>query len=75
MTEKKTRKPSSKVDEVAKAMVANMKANMADPNFEQEYEQILQEAAEKALKMHEKDLNNAGIKIPKKKDIKPPSKT
>ena len=67
MSEKKTHKSSTSADEIAAAMVANMTANMADPNFNQEREQRLQEAAEKVLKTHEKDLAAAGVKIPKKK--------
>lgn len=54
MTEKKkSEKKNSKhpsAREVAEAMVENMKANMADPNFLNEREKRLSEAAKKVLR-------------------------
>jgi hypothetical protein len=54
MTEKKkNEKKDSKYSsarEVAEAMVENMKANMADPNFLDERERRLSEAAKEVLK-------------------------
>ncbi len=43
---------SQSAEEIAKAMVENMKANMEDPNFEIEKERRQSEAAEEALKKH-----------------------
>lgn len=41
---------NAKAEEIAKIMVANMQANMNDPNFLLEKERKLQKAADKVLK-------------------------
>ncbi len=43
---------SQSAEDITKAMVENIKANMADPNFEADRERVNSEAAEKALKKH-----------------------
>ncbi len=45
---KEEKKEKSKAEEIAEIMIANMIANMKNPNFIEEREQILQEAAKKA---------------------------
>jgi hypothetical protein len=53
MNEKKkseSSKKNDKAEEIAKIMVENMKANMANPNFLLEKERRLQEAANKVIK-------------------------
>ncbi|MBY8982825.1 MAG: hypothetical protein KGD57_07745 [Candidatus Lokiarchaeota archaeon] len=47
---KKEKKPINDAERVAKIMVENMIANMADPNFEEKRERILQGAVDKVLK-------------------------
>ena len=46
----KTKKKGQSAEEVAKAMVENMKANMENPNFWDEREKLLQDAADEVLK-------------------------
>ena len=46
----KTKKKGQSAEEVAKAMVENMKANMENPNFLDEREKLLQDAADEVLK-------------------------
>ena len=48
--EKKKKKKDQNAEEVAKIMVENMKANMADPDFWLKRERIRQEALNKVLK-------------------------
>ena len=45
----KKEKKNSKTKEVAEAMVANMAANMADPNFLDDHERMQDEAAREVL--------------------------
>ena len=47
--DKEEKKEKSKAEEVAEIMVANMIANMENPNFLEERERILQEATHKAI--------------------------
>lgn len=70
-------KPSSdsiSAQSIAEAMAANMAANQADPNWEIEQEQMRSESAARAFKKHAKELKDAGITIPNKKDSKLDSK-
>jgi hypothetical protein len=46
--DKEEKKEKSKAEEIAEIMVANMIANMKNPNFIEEKERRLQEAAKKA---------------------------
>jgi len=48
--EKKKKERDKSAEEVAKIMVENMKANMADPDFWLKRERIRQEALNKVLK-------------------------
>jgi len=47
---KKKKEKDQKAEEIAKIMVENMKANMADPDFWLKRERIRQEAFKKVLK-------------------------
>ena len=52
--ESKSKKKGQTAEEVAKIMVENMKANMANPNFWAEKEERLQKARDKVLKERKK---------------------
>lgn len=57
LVDKKAKK-NNKAKEVAEAMVANMAANMADPNFLDDHERMQDEAARKVIekrKLREKE--------------------
>ena len=57
--DKEEKKEKSKAEEVAEIMVANMIANMKNPNFLEEREQILQEAAHEAIaEMRKREAEN-----------------
>ena len=55
--EEKKEKRIQTADEVAQAMVENMKANMNNPDFLDELERYRQQAADKVLKKR-KERNN-----------------
>ncbi len=50
----KSAKKNQTAEEVAKILVENMKANMADPEFWDKRERRLQEAADKVLEKRKK---------------------
>jgi hypothetical protein len=56
--ESKTKKKGQSAEEIAKAMVENMKANMANPNFWAEKEERQQEALDKVLKERKERQRN-----------------
>lgn len=63
---KSSKSAENSAESVAAAMVQNLAANMADPDYEMKREQQLSEAAQNALKAHASDLEKAVIIIPKK---------
>ena len=54
----KTKKKGQSAEEVAKAMVENMKANMENPNFLNEQEEIRQNALDEVLKKRKERQGN-----------------
>ena len=56
--ESKTKKKEHTAEEVAKAMVENMRANMKNPNFWDEREERLQKAADEVLKKRKERHRN-----------------
>lgn len=56
--ETKTKKKGQSAEEIAKIMVENMKANMANPNFWDEQEEIRQKALDKVLKERKERQRN-----------------
>ena len=56
--EKKKKIPISDAERVAKIMVDNMIANMADPNFEEERERRLQDARDRVLENRKNRKSN-----------------
>ncbi|TFF86298.1 MAG: hypothetical protein EU517_00605 [Promethearchaeota archaeon] len=69
--EKKKKEKDRNAEEVAKIMIENMKANMADPDFLLERERRRQEALKKVLKerkekeeSEEKNLDDDSVEEP-----------
>ncbi|MBY9005670.1 MAG: hypothetical protein KGD63_02840 [Candidatus Lokiarchaeota archaeon] len=56
--EKKKKIPINDAERVAKIMVDNMIANMADPNFEEERERRLQDARDRVLENRKNRKSN-----------------
>ena len=52
--ENKKKEKDQRAEEIARIMVENMRANMADPDFWLKKERIRQKAAEKVLKKRRK---------------------